>query len=870
MRDAKSNRVSTLTSTWQLVGPISADTNNTSSNQPIPRVGYVTGRVTALATTPFITGSTYTIYAGGGNDGVMKSTDRGGTWTPAADLPGGPGVNALAVAPAPPYTVYAWTQDNQGLVYSTDAGASWNLTGTVLAGGTINGLAVDPVTPSTIYAALGGTYTAGLWVSRNSGTTWAKTLGGAFYGGDPCWYPVVDLAVGRASGSAAPTLYAAMVDTGCRGTGIYKSTDSGATWTVLTGLYSALPPGTPDTSLTAVHVTTLPSNPQIVYANVTGPNNTDAVYKSTNGGTTWARRQQSPFADVAHHGHNLRIRVDPTNSNTIHMFGFGSLELYSSQDGGQTYFRTDWCACRDPYTGNDVHADIHALAFGPDGSTLLGGDGGVYRSTDHGTSWSSQSRTLDVNEIYGISLSAAAQPFVVIQGLQDNGSSILTGASTQWNEVQSGDGTYTGVDSTDAGVLYAEQQGGTVIKSSDGGHNWQQLPIPTGTPSFLTYYMTDPNPAFHNRVLYNESDSLFESLDGGASWHLLNNSTNLGSRNYIHSSIAQVAIAPTDENVLYAAEIPTTTGGRVQATTDDGISWGTGTGLPDRSMSSVAVNPQLSTMAWATASGFGSGHVFQSTDAGASWVDQSGNLPDAPADAIVAIRDTGSTNGTALYVGTDVGVYVSTNNGQMWTYVGRAFPHSQLTTIAWREGILYAATYGRGLWSLMAAPALVGHVNWEGRPAQPNALQQLPITLTLKSGATEVNYPVQTTDASGYFTVSVMGMANGAYDWRVKSAQAGASPPEYNPGWLAVTGTLTLAGAPITNVEMGLQRAGDCDNNNLVNSPDFVILKNAFGKSAGQVGYDNRADFTGNHIIGSTDFIQLKNNFGLGGGPPIR
>ena len=164
---------------------------------------------------------------------------------------------------------------------------------------------------------------------------------------------------------------------------------------------------------------------------------------------------------------------------------------------------------------------------------------------------------------------------------------------------------------------------------------------------------------------------------------------------------------------------------------------------------------------------------------------------------------------------------------------------------------------------------VVGHVTWQGRPPQPNPLQVLPLTLTLKSSLQEVNYPVQYTDASGYFTVSVSTLPPGAYNWRVKSAQVGPSPPEYNPGWLAMTGTLTLTGAPITNVEMGSQRAGDCDNNNLVNSPDFIILKNAFGKSVGQVGYDNRADFTGDQVIGSTDFVQLKNNFGLGGGPPI-
>src|SRR2546423_6560018 len=94
---------------------------------------------------------------------------------------------------------------------------------------------------------------------------------------------------------------------------------------------------------------------------------------------------------------------------------------------------------------------------------------------------------------------------------------------------------------------------------------------------------------------------------------------------------------------------------------------------------------------------------------------------------------------------------------------------------------------------------LVGHVTWQGRPAQPSASQQLPITLTLKSGTTEVNYPVQTTDASGFFTVSVGSLPLGTYGWLVKGpdgvVKTQATDP---PGFLANTGTLTLTAAAST------------------------------------------------------------------------
>ena len=150
---------------------------------------------------------------------------------------------------------------------------------------------------------------------------------------------------------------------------------------------------------------------------------------------------------------------------------------------------------------------------------------------------------------------------------------------------------------------------------------------------------------------------------------------------------------------------------------------------------------------------------------------------------------------------------------------------------------------------------LVGHVTWQGRPAQPSSLQQLPITLTLKQGNTEVNYSVQETDASGYFTVPVGGMS-GTYSWRVKGAK-----------FLANAGNLVLS-APTVNAEMGLMRAGDATNDNIVNAADFNIVRSALGKSQGQPGYDDRADFTGDQLVNVADFNLLRANFGQFGAPP--
>jgi hypothetical protein len=134
----------------------------------------------------------------------------------------------------------------------------------------------------------------------------------------------------------------------------------------------------------------------------------------------------------------------------------------------------------------------------------------------------------------------------------------------------------------------------------------------------------------------------------------------------------------------------------------------------------------------------------------------------------------------------------------------------------------------------------------------------LPITLTLKSGSNEVNYPSQNTDSSGFFTVSVSSLPNGTYNWRVK-----------NPKYLANAGNVALTGSPSVSVEIGLMRAGDSNNDNVVSVLDFNILKATFGKTQGDPGYDARADFTGDNTVSILDFNLQKGTFGQGGAPSI-
>ena len=152
---------------------------------------------------------------------------------------------------------------------------------------------------------------------------------------------------------------------------------------------------------------------------------------------------------------------------------------------------------------------------------------------------------------------------------------------------------------------------------------------------------------------------------------------------------------------------------------------------------------------------------------------------------------------------------------------------------------------------------LTGHVSLQGRGTPPNALWSVPVTVTLRStsGPGGGDFSA-TTDSSGYFTLTV-GLAPGSYNWRTK-----------NPQTLANQGGLTLSSGT-TSVEMGLLQTGDANNDNCVNATDFGLLKNTFGKSPGDPGYDARADFTGDGSINVADFNLVRANFGFCGAAPI-
>ena len=690
--------VTTDSTNWTLIGPRPTDQG---------QVDVASGRVDAVVVDPR---DNNIVYAGAAAGGVWKTTDGGSTWKPLTDQQPSLTNGAIALDPTNPDTVYVGTgEDNDsgdsyygaGILKSTDAGNTWtNIAGPFLRD-RINSLAVHPTNGRIVLA---GAF-SGLWRSTDGAATWTRVLGASDGTTD------VHDVVFDPTGAVA---YAGAEFAGS-GTGLYKSTDSGATWQRVTGSGAN---SLPTANVGRIGIAIAPSNPSTLYAQVQDSSNAHfgellGIWKSTDSGATW---NQLKSVSSVNFGQQLDytnvIRVHPKNSDVVIA---GALLMYRSLDGGTT-----WQALPDQaLTGDILHADQHSLAFTPDGTKLyIANDGGVFSATavdGRSVTWISRNDTLALTQFYpGMALDPQDPQFAVI-GTQDNATQIYTGTAN-WSYFDCGDGAMAAVDRLIAPIIYTTCAPGsignftsTIFKSMDAGNSdfFAQYGIDQADPlEFIPPLAIDSaNP----RVLYFGTNRMWRSIDGAGLWTPISPTLSVGSR-----LIDSIAIAPSDSNVVYA-----TTGhagaasdpgyfienqGVVQVTTNalapGGATWtrAAAAGLPRRTISRIVVDPIDSSTAYVVLSGFGTGHVFRTRDSGANFTDISGNLPDLPANDIVIDPDIPDT----LYVANDAGVLVTNNGGTSWTPLGSGLPKVVVHGIALHRSarILRAATHGRSAWDI--------------------------------------------------------------------------------------------------------------------------------------------------------------------------
>jgi photosystem II stability/assembly factor-like uncharacterized protein len=504
------------------------------------------------------------------------------------------------------------------------------------------------------------------------------------------------------------------------GSGVFRSTDGGDTWTEAT-----LPGNVAPAEVGRIGVAFAPSDPKRAYAVVANKLNGTAVglWRSDDGGATWSRTSASPgsLSQSSFGWWFGKVFVDPANKDRLFVAG---VELIESINGGDSFLAHS-ATLAGVVTGAHqvvVHADQHGMAWDPNspGRVYVGNDGGVYRSDANGRvgtwvgaalqGWT-QHYSVDVSEL---------NPNRVVTGLQDNmcqrnyvGGNV--GHPHTWTKYGlCGDGLQTLINFEDDRIVYGcAQYGGNCSRTEDGGVAFRFLGSTVsqrrGWWVPIVFQPTDAD------VMYYGGNIVNRSTDGGLSWtaispDLTTNPPQLdpNSGYRIYGTITTIAVAPSDPKVLYVG-------------TDDGLLWRTGdTGqtwtklqdtdgdddIPGTWVTRLAVDPANPDVAYVTFSGFRGGdqtpHVIRTTDGGMTWSDVSGNLPVAPVNEVVVLP------GGRLVVGTDVGVFlsedadtvaVSDTVGATWLAVGSGLPAVPILDLRFHRGTnsLTAATFGHGI-----------------------------------------------------------------------------------------------------------------------------------------------------------------------------
>lgn len=640
------------------------------------------------------------VYVGAAGGGCWKSTDGGTTWRALTDGLADLSVGAVAIAPSNPSIVYLGTGEGGyatdfipgiGVFRSTDAGETWKLPGSVVAP-LVYRISVDPRNADTVLAFTNN----GVQRSTDGGTTWARTS-------DPGFGDATDVA----RDSTNPDILHATfwIATALPDSGTYaKSTDAGKTWTpFVTGL-----PADPKARMSIA----LSSDGKTLYSMVTGtaggnsPYAQLGLYRSTDSGATWAKaklqnpnnQNRVPNILSGQGWYDNCVAVDTESASTVYIGG-GGAGLWASTDSGDTVTEIG--------SSKGVHVDHHQLVVKRYSASLKvfwsANDGGVWSSTNGGTTWTDRNTGLATRQYYSVSIDPA-RANIVYAGAQDNGTNRIDTSTLQQTTVIGGDGFESAVDPDSPHIIYGNPQYNSIYRSVQDGDpdsfGYAAQPFaggafsssgPNGPRPFLSWITLDPN---NPKTVYSGTSKVFRSDDAGETWQAL-------SADAFNNSFTTRALAVAKGN---GDRILVAQSNRIFLTNDRGRSFVQLTnGLPGASPSpiwkNVEIDPSNQDAFWVASSNSSSttpGRVFKSTDGGATFVRADSGLPDF---AVESVRvDPGDS--ATIYAGTLVGLYRSTNGGTTWNRFGDGLPAAAVheVRVSPDGARVFVATHGRGVW----------------------------------------------------------------------------------------------------------------------------------------------------------------------------
>jgi photosystem II stability/assembly factor-like uncharacterized protein len=692
------------------------------------------GRIADIAASR-IPGRPAEIYVATTTGGIFKSTNEGVSWLPVFDRAGGMmSIGAVAVAPSNPSIVWAGTgeADNRqssswgdGVYKSTDGGASWQKAG-LDDTRHVGRIVIHPGDPNTVYVAAvghlwGPNPERGVFKTSDGGQTWKKVL----YKDENTG--AIDLVMDPRDPNV---LFAAMYQRqrkgwgfngGGPGSGLFRTTDGGATWTELTA-------GLPQGDKGRIGICPFAADSRILYAIVEAEGG--GVFRSIDRGDTWEHMSGMNPRPMYY----SRIFVDPREVNRVYIMG-SNRGFYISDDAGRSF--------RDVFSG--VHGEDHALWIDPDNTNhlVIGGDGGVSISFDRGMTWLFRIN-LPIGQFYNISVNNG-DPFLICGGLQDNGSWCTPSATNigygvsfrDAFNVGGGDGMHALFEGDDHTLLVASQNGVTarldldsMERQSIGPVQPSERPRP-GEPAYRWYWSTPLLVSqFDPATIYTGANVLFRSTDRGVSWKAISPdltsavdreklemmggrvppralSRHDGQTNF--SALTVIAESPLDRNLLYTGADD----GTIQRTRDGGLHWTNITenvrGLPPMlNISGIIASKFAAGRVYLTVDGHFNDdyhpYIFVSENYGQTWRPIATGLPQA---SVHRIREH-PANPDFLVAGLEMGVWATFDRGANWVSLGTNMPPVPVYDLAFQErsGALVAGTHGRGIWVLDHAEPL--------------------------------------------------------------------------------------------------------------------------------------------------------------------
>ena len=698
----------------------------------------MSGRISALAGYNDASGK-LTVFVGAASGGVWKSTDGGTIFKPVFDKQPVQSIGAIAIDPSHPENVWvgsgeSWTRNSvsvgDGIYKSTDAGETWTHVG-LPESERIARIVVDPRAADRVYACVPGKLWSdsaerGLYKTSDGGASWQLVLQGP------------NLSTGCASVVMQPgnpdVLLAGLWDfrrhgwtfrsggdgaKAASGSGLYRSSDGGRTWSELTAQSSK---GLPPKPYGRIALAYAPNDARTVYAFI---ESTDSgLFISHDGGASWERGDKSQWM-VWRPFYFANLIVDPKNAQRVFKTD-GALIL--SEDGGRSF------ATIGGFQG--MHGDVHDVFIDPANSqhVFAGDDGGLWISYDGGNKWW-KTDNLPVAQFYHVSVDNA-DPYHVYGGLQDNSSWVGDSAypggitSSRWENMFGGDGFWMFADPADANYLYAEAQGGTIGRVNIHTHETRDIQPRLGTEDLKRYKklrfnwntpiaLSPHDPA----TLYIGAQFLFRSRDHGQSWERI--SPDLTSNDpqqqkqeqsggvtvdnsaaEMHTTIYSISESPLAAGTIWVG----TDDGNLQLTRDGGGHW-------QNVIANVSGVPKGMWVNWVQASAYAAGtaylvldrhtfgdmapYVFVTTDFGKSWspLATAKDAKGVRGYAHVIREDT--VDPQLLFLGTEFGLWISVDGGAHWAqFKGGELPAVAVRDLAVqpRDGDLVVATHGRGIW----------------------------------------------------------------------------------------------------------------------------------------------------------------------------